>query len=150
MIIDNKVDGFLISVPNPKDSNSFVDVYFTPIANTYIDTKIINNSPYIKINCRVSGKVYSLNENANYSDPQTLEELSNSCNNYLESIISDYLYKTSKVFNSDINKLGKYIRKNFLTESEYKDYNWLDRYQDSVFEIKVNASIKSSFLLTET
>ena len=150
MIIDNKVDGFLISVPNPKDSNSFVDVYFTPIANTSIDAKIVNNSPYIKINCRISGRVYSLNENANYSDPQTLEELSNSCSNYLESIISDYLYKTSKVFNSDITKLGKYIRKNFLTESEYKDYNWSDRYQDSVFEIKVNASIKSSFLLTET
>lgn len=150
MLIDNKVNGFLISVPNPKDSNSFVDVYFTPIANTSIDAKIVNNSPYIKIDCKISGRVYSLDKNTNYSDPEILEELSNSCSNYLEAIISDYLYKTSKVFNSDINKLGKYIRKNFLTESEYKNYNWADRYQDSFFEVKVNASIKSSFLLTET
>ena len=97
------------------------------------DAKIVNNSPYIKINCRISGRVYSLNENANYSDPQTLEELSNSCSNYLESIISDYLYKTSKVFNSDITKLGKYIRKNFLTESEYKDY--MNRIQQRLKEM---------------
>ena len=152
MIVDNKVDGFLVSIPNPNstDSTSFIDVYITPTLSTKIDAKVVNDSHFISIDCNFSGRVYSIDKNFNYSDSAILDRLSNSCNKYLESIISDYLYKTSKDFNSDINKLGKYIRKNFSTEREYQDYNWSDKYKDSFFDVNVNCSIKSSFLLTRT
>ncbi len=152
MIVDNKVDGFLISIPNPnsRESISFIDIYMTPVLSTKIDAKIVNGSPFITINCNFSGRVYSMDENLNYSDSNALSQLSNSCSSYLESILSDYLYKTSKDFNSDINKLGKYIRKNFSTEGEYKDYNWSDKYKETFFDVNVDTSIKSSFLLTRT
>lgn len=150
MIVDNKVDGFLLSIPNPQKSDSFIDVYITPVLNTKVDAKIVNDSPFITIDCNFSGRVYSIDESVNYSDSNTLSQLSNYCNSYLESILSDYLYKTSKELNSDINKFGKFIRKNFSTESEYQDYNWSEQYKNSFFDVNVDCSIKSSFLLTRT
>ena len=150
MIVNNKLSGFLVSIPNPLKNDSFIDVYMTPVLNTKVDAKIVNNSPFISIDCNFSGRVYSIDESVNYSDIDTLKQISNSCNSYLESILSDYLYKTSKELNADINKLGKFIRKNFLTESDYQNYNWSSKYKDTFFDIDVDCSIKSSFLLTRT
>ncbi len=150
MIVNNKLSGFLVSIPNPLKNDSFIDVYMTPVLNTKVDAKIVNDSPFISIDCNFSGRVYSIDESVNYSDIDTLKQISNSCNSYLESILSDYLYKTSKELNADINKLGKFIRKNFLTESDYQNYNWSSKYKDTFFDIDVDCSIKSSFLLTRT
>ena len=56
-----------------------------------------------------------MNENSDYLKPSTLSAISNSCNKYLENVISDYLYKTSLEFKSDINGLGKYALSCFKT-----------------------------------
>ena len=122
----------------------------TPVLNTKVDAKIVNDSPFISIDCNFSGRVYSIDESVNYSDIDTLKQISNSCNSYLESILSNYLYKTCKEVNAGTNKLGKLIRKKFLTESDYQNYNWSSKYKDTFFDIDVDCSIKSSFLLTRT
>ena len=77
-------------------------------------------------------------------------QISNCCNSYLESILTEYLYKTSKSLSSDINGFGKTARSNFLTLDEFYDYNWSEKYKDSFFKVTVNSSIRSSSLLTES
>lgn len=146
----NNVDGFLISVPDPNKEGGILDIYLTPISNTTVDVKIVNGSPYIKLNYRFSGKIESASENINYSDNNFLNEVSSACNNYLESIFSDYLYKTAKTFKSDINGFGQEAKRNFLTLNDFEDYNWEEKYRDSFFDINVDTSIKSSLLLTNT
>ena len=150
LIIDNQVDGFLISVPDPEKNNSYLDIYLTPTVNTSVKTQIINGTPFIKLNCKFSGRIYSMEENSNYSDSNILTQISSSCNKYIESILTEYLYKTAKIFNTDINRFGKYVRKNFLTESDFDNFNWENNYKESFFDVKVDTSVKSSFLLTET
>ena len=146
----NNVDRFLISVPDPNKEGGILDIYLTPISNTTVDVKIVNGSPYIKLNYRFSGKIESASGNINYSDNNFLNEVSSACNNYLESIFSDYLYKTSKTFKSDINGFGQEAKRNFLTLNDFEDYNWEEKYRDSFFDINVDTSIKSSLLLTNT
>ena len=146
----NNVDRFLISVPDPTEEGGILDIYLTPISNTTVDVKIVNGSPYIKLNYRFSGKIESASENINYSDNNFLNEVSSACNNYLESIFSDYLYKTSKTFKSDINGFGQEAKRNFLTLNDFEDYNWEEKYRDSFFDINVDTSVKSSLLLTNT
>ena len=146
----NNVDGFLISVPDPNKEGGILDIYLTPISNTTVDVKIVNGSPYIKLNYRFSGKIESASENINYSDNNFLNEVSSACNNYLESIFSDYLYKTAKTFKSDINGFGQEAKRNFLTLNDFEDYNWEEKYRDSFFDINVDTSVKSSLLLTNT
>lgn len=148
--IKNDLDRFLISVPNPQNDNNYLDIYLTPTASTDIKIDTSNQTPYIKIECEFSGRIYSMSENSKYLSSEVLDSISNSCNSYLESVFSDYLYKTAKDFNSDINGLGKYALKNFFTTTQYEDYNWQENYKNSFFDVKVNTSVKSGMLITET
>ena len=149
-IIRNRVDGFLISVPNPNKANSYIDLHVTPLVSPDIKVNIITGTPYITLNCRFTGRIYSMEDGADYLDSAMLNQISDSCNSYLESILTEYLYKTSQALNSDINGFGKIARKNFFTLDEFYDYNWGEKYKDSFFEVTVDSSIRSSSLLTES
>ena len=97
-----------------------------------------------------SGRIYSIDANRQYLDNKKLETISNVCTSYLESTFSDYLYKSSKQYKSDINEFGKYALSQFLTTNDFNEYNWNENYKDSVFDIKVKTMVESSILLTET
>lgn len=150
LAITNKVDRFLISVPDPDDVNSYIDIYLYPKGSTSIDIDTSSSSPFIKVKAGFTGKIYSMSNNSQYLDPEILKNLSETCNKYLASVFSDYLYKTSKDFKSDINGFGKYALNNFFTTQDFNDYNWLNNYQNAFFEVQIDTSIKSSMLITET
>lgn len=148
--IRKEVDSFLISIPDPQNSNSKIDIYLTPNNTHNIDVSIVNGAPYIKINLEFSGKIYSMSRGSEYLDNNVLNSISTSCNNYLESQFSNYLYKTSTVFESDINGLGSYALSKFITTTEFNKYNWLENYKNSTFDVDINTIIDSGFLLTQT
>lgn len=149
-ILHNSINSFLVSIPNPNDKNSNLDILLTPKKDTKIKVEIINNAPYVKIDSSFSAKIYSMNENSDYLDTSTLSAISNSCNKYLENVISDYLYKTSLEFKSDINGIGKYALSCFKTNEEFSNYNWRDNYMNSTFKVTINSTIDSGLLLNKT
>lgn len=148
--IRKEVDSFLVSIPDPQDSDSKIDIYLTPNSTHNIDVSFVNGTPYIKIKLEFSGKIYSMSRGSQYLDTNVLDSISNSCNSYLESQFSSYLYKTSTVFESDINGLGSYALSKFVTTTEFNNYNWLDNYKNSTFDVDINTIIDSGFLLTQT
>lgn len=149
-ILHNSINSFLVSIPNPNDKNSNLDILLTPKKDTKIKVEIINNAPYVKIDSSFSAKIYSMNENSDYLDTSTLSAISNSCNKYLENVISDYLYKTALEFKSDINGIGKYALSCFKTNEEFSNYNWRDNYMNSTFKVTINSTIGSGLLLNKT
>lgn len=146
----NQAKGFFITIPDPENDKDFLDIYFSPTHPTKINVKIINGSPYIKIKCSYSGRIYSVDANREYLREDKLEAISATCNSYLESAFSDYLYKTSKEYKTDINEFGKYALSNFLTTNDFNDYNWNENYKNSFFDVQVDTMVESSILLTET
>ena len=91
-----------------------------------------------------------MNSDSKYLDNTILENISTSCNSYLESIFSNYLYKTSKEFKSDINGFGNYVLSKFSTTEDFSNYNWNLNYTNSFFDVEVNTTVKSGILLSET
>ena len=146
----NNIDRFLVSIPDPENSNNLLDIYISPSNSTSIKVDTSNSTPYVEINCNFSGRIYSMSENSKYLSPEILNQISKSCDSYLESIFTEYLYKTSKDFNSDINSIGTYALKNFFSTKDFEKYSWLNNYKNSFFKVNVNSSIKSSMLITET
>lgn len=147
--IRNKLDRFLISVPDPLNQNNYLDIYLTPTYSSRVKIDTSNPNPFIKVKFSFSGRIYSMSENSNYLSSEVLERISNSCNRYLEATFSDYLYKSSKDFKSDINGFGKYALQNFFTTKEFKNYNWAENYRNAFFDIEVNTSVKSGMLINE-
>jgi len=148
--IRNQIDSFFISVPDPDTPNSYIDLVLKPDVSTSIKVNIANGTPYIKIKSKFNGRIYSMSDNSKYSDTANLDIISQSCNSYLESVFSNYLYKTSKELKADINGFGKSSLSNFLTTKEFDDYNWLENYKNAFFDVEVDTSVKSSMLLIET
>lgn len=148
--ITNKSKGFFISIPNPEDSNSNIDLYLSPTNTNQTNVEIINGTPYIHVKATYSARITSLNSDSKYLNSNVLDSISKSCNSYLESTFSDYLYKTSREFKSDINGFGNNVLNKFWTTQEFNDYDWKSNYKDSYFDVKVNTSVESSVLLTET
>lgn len=148
--ISNSLDRFLISIPDPENGNNYIDIYLSPVRSAAIKVDTSSQTPYIKVKCEFVGRIYSMSENSKYLSPEVLNSISNSCNSYLESIFSDYLYKTSKEFHSDINGMGKFALKNFFTTKQFKNYSWLDNYRNAFFDVEINTSVKSGMLISES
>ena len=148
--IRNKIDRFLISIPDPLNENKYLDIYLTPKNSTNIKIDTSTSSPYIKLNCEFTAQIYSMTDDARYLSYEILHIISNSCNKYLEAMFLDYLYKSSKSCKSDINGFGIFAAKNFLLTDNFKDYDWLESYKDAFFDVNIKTSIKSGMLISET
>lgn len=149
-IIHNEVDGFLITIPDSQDEELYIDLYLYHDSNFNVDVDIINGTPYISVDCKLDGRIYSMRNNAKYLDNDILNEISNYAQNYMKLQMSNYLYKTSKDYKSDINNFGKNALSNFTTISEFEKYNWLYNYENSFFNVNIDVSVKSGFQLVET
>ena len=148
--MNNKSKGFFISIPNPENTSSYIDLYLSPTNNNQISVNIVNGSPYIKIKTFYSGRIYSMDSDSRYLNNEVLTNISTACNSYLESVFSDYLYKTSVVFKSDINGFGKNVLSKFATTGEFENYNWKENYKNAFFDVEVYTNVISSILLNET
>lgn len=143
----NNIEGFLVSVPNPDRADEYLDIYLTPAKNCKISVSIVNGSPYVNVDYSFTGRIYSMTQDSDYLNSESLTRISEACNSYLQSTFTNYLYKTSKELNSDINGIGNYALSNFLSIPEVQDYNWEAHYKDSFFDVKVLTNVKSGFLL---
>lgn len=149
LILTNKLDTCTISIQNPLDNNSTLDLYVYKQKNTKKKINFINNSPYVDIDVSVKARLISTDENAEELTNDNINKVQESANKYLEDEISKFLYKTSQTYNSDICGLGRYAITKFYKNSDWTDYNWLDNYKNSIFNVKVNSEIVSSLLFTE-
>ena len=150
MCITDQINGFLITMPDPYNEENYIDVYLTPTRKTKFDVSFVNGSPFIKLDCNFKGQIYSMTSESNYLKPETLEDVSNACNYYMKYIITEFLYKSAKEFNADIVGIGKHSLKSFLTFDEYADYNWLENYKNSFFDVNIDVNVKSASLLSNS
>lgn len=149
-IIRGEVDSFLITIPNPEDSEEMIDIMMYPTRHKKVKVEILNGSPYITFDAKFIGRIYSMKENSKYLDTTVLEKISEEANRYLEEILTQYLYRTSTEFKSDINAFGKYCLSNFLTTPEFEAYDWPNSYANSTFKITIHSEIESGFSITES
>ena len=150
LIATNNFESTTISIPNPNNPTNLIDIYVYGLKNPKIDMKIINGSPYIKLKYNVLARVVSIDKVSNNSNSDNfINALSESVSKYLEKHVSDYLYKTSKKYNSDISGMGNYAVKKFITNEQWNNYNWLDNYQNAFFNVSFETNVKSGLLLKE-
>ena len=149
LILTNELDNAVISVPSPFESTNYIDLYLT---NSKCKTKVYltNGTPYIKPSIDLSARIISMSDDYKDLTEENIELIEEYTKYYVERFIYDYLYKTAKVFKSDITAFGKYAVSNFATIDEWNEYNWLDNYQNSFFNVDINVDIVSRYLLIDT
>ena len=149
-IITNEVDSFLVSIPNPKDNKTSIDLSANQYKKTKVTVDVSSGLPYISIDIYLFAKVLSVDTDTDYLDNFYLGTIKDETNRYLSSRILEYLYKTSKEYKSCIDDFDKYAVKNFLTTKDWEAFDWVSSFSDAFFTVNVNTKVNSSLLLTES
>ncbi len=129
-----------LTFPNSADSSSSSGEAAPTIINSVECSSI--NSGISLLNSYVSKEI-----NLSRLTPEKIKNLEVLINSYLENAFLDYQYKTAKVFEADIDNVGKNLIKNFKNDKEWSNYNWPSNYKNTFFAVDVKTNIKSSFLL---
>lgn len=148
LIVTNNLEECTFSIPSPFDEEGSIDLYITLDENTKNDVQIINGTPYIKTKAKLNARVLSANKNSNYFQDDNLQLLNDYAVSYVKSELENYLYKTSKNYKSDIALFGRHAVKHFNTWDEWLKYDWLDSYENSIFNVDVDVNIISSYLIS--
>lgn len=149
LIITNKLESATINLPNPFDFNATISVYISLNKPTKNSVEFVNNFPYIESNVYLIGNISSIDASIDLTNAENLKILNEYVNDYLETNISSYLYKTSHELKADIADFGKYVLPNYYTWDEWIDSDWLNNYQNSFFKVTVNTEIQGGYLYTK-
>lgn len=148
LILTNNFESGIITLNHPLKENSTIDIALYSHKDTNIDTKLVNGSPFASIEVFLNSRLLSVDKNSGDFDADKIKELESLINSYLENAILNYLYKTSKEFESDIDGIGQSLLTKFKNSKEWNNYNWPQNYKNTFFKAHVNTNIKSSFLLS--
>lgn len=149
LIITNKLESANINLPNPFDFNVNISVYISLNKHTQNSVEIINNYPYIESNVYLIGNVSSIDGSIDLTKPENIQILNDYINEYLETNILSYLYKTSHSLKSDIAEFGKYVLQNYYTWNDWIESDWLNNYQNSFFKVNVDTQLQGGYLYTK-
>lgn len=150
LIISNKLENSQIRIPSPIEQLEYIDLYIELDKNTKNSLYLVNSSPYITSNVKISARIQSLNNNIDLDNETIISKIETHAEKYLEYNLYNYLYKTSKSFNADIDNFGLYALKYFTNISDFEEYNWSHHYKDSFFKVNVDVELRSSYLLVNT
>lgn len=150
MIVSNHLKSCTLSIPDPLGDTESIDVNLKLDGSPKKTVNFINGTPHISCKIKVKIQILSATQestssNYNYYENENIKMIEKTCSDYLQKTISDYLYKTSKEYNSDIDSFGKYAVKYFATIKDWEEYNWLDNYYNSIFNVEVSTTLKSGY-----
>lgn len=146
MLVSGKLKDAVINVPSPFEDADYVSLNISSV-HSKNKVEIKNGTPFITCNISLSARVLSSTKTSNYLSKENSLALEYATNSYLNANITDFLYKTSKELKSDFIGFGRNAVRSFKTMDDWKNYDWLNKYQNSKFNVNVNTTVKSSYLL---
>lgn len=146
LLLTNKLEESLITIPNPFDPSSKIDLAIGIQKKTKKDVEIINNTPFISCELFLGATIKTSGENFDYTTTENIELIETQTSKYLEKIILDYLYTLCKEYESDVLDFQNILSKSCLTNQELENYHWESIYKDSFFKVSVNTNINSTHL----
>lgn len=146
MLVSGKLKDAVINVPSPFEDADYVSLNISSV-HSKNKVEIKNSTPFITCNISLSARVLSSTKTSNYLSKENSLALEYATNSYLNANVTDFLYKTSKELKSDFIGFGRNAVRSFKTMDDWKNYDWLNKYQNSEFNVNVNTTVKSSYLL---
>lgn len=149
LIVSNRLKSSEITIPSPFDENEFISLYISK-AKSENTVHIIDGRPFIQCNVKISARILSNTTSSNYMSKENKKKIEEAASNYFTEQIANYINKTIMELKSDVSGFGNYAIRNtkkFKNEKAWKDFNWGEKYQSAVFEVRTSVNLKSSYLI---
>ena len=149
LLVTNNIDSFAISVPVEGYNEEILNFQISPYKDTKISINTSSDTPSVNLEVFCEAYVLSIDRKKNYGNMDFINNTSPIIEKYLKENISSYLNRSSKEFKVDIANFYSIARANFLTISEWNNYNWNEKYQNANFSVNVNLNLNSHLLFIE-
>lgn len=149
LLITNQLEESIITIDNPFEENSKLDLSLGIRKNCTPSIEIINGTPFISIDFFTGASIKTSGKNFDYTSTENIKLVEEQTKKYLENLISNYLYKLSKDYDSDIFNFQSMYSKKCLTNQELEKIHFDEVYKDSFFDINVDVEISSTHLFNK-
>lgn len=109
-----------------------------------IKVNVDGNIPHIDITVLLDARLLYSGDNLDYLQGKNKKDLQQKLEEKFKNIITTYLDKITKEFKSDIVGFGKILKANYLTIEELDKINWLNIYENSIFDLKVKFNVDTA------
>lgn len=150
LIVSSQLKSAQLRIPSPIEQLDYIDLYIELENNAKNSVYLVNGSPFIISDVKLIGRIQSMNSNIDLDNPNIISQIQDYAERYISHQIYDYLYKTSKELNSDIDDFGLSALKYFTNINDLTEYNWNHHFKDSFFDVNVTVDLRSSYLLVNT
>lgn len=139
MITGSFPDTF-ITLSDPNFPDKMVTCHVTQKEMPKISAKC-GEAAEISIIIKLEGDFVEVGKNAEFiSNPKSFEA-------YFEEKttrqLQDFLNKVSRELNCDICGFSEVAKSQFLTVEEWNDYNWQEKFQNCLFDVKVDLTVRT-------
>lgn len=139
----------MLTINNTDIFENYLDIELFENMTPKITVDIENDSPKININIKLIGRISGIKDGINYSDEPSnlnLDKISRVTEESIEKCLNQYLNKTSTLYKCDIDYFYNYAKRRFFTIQDWKKYDWKSKYQNSKFDVNVEAKVYYSLL----
>lgn len=148
-ILKDEVDNFTITLDNPFNDSQKIDIRVSDLSQLDTDIEIYDDKPVINVKFNLTGEVIDSVDNQNTSYEKTLEEIDIALKKYLTNEFKSYLYKTAREYKTDVNAFYRFAKRKFLTNLDFYNYNWAQKYENAEFNVEFNDDIISSLIIRQ-
>lgn len=138
-----------ITVDDVEEKNKLVSIKLSQEKACKFNVDIEKNVPEITITINILAKLQSSNSTTDYLNKKNKNLLKEKIETKLETQLTEYLRKTQEL-NSDISGIGKHVKKEYLTWTEFKKSNWNKNYQNAKIKLDVNVDLNVSRVIAHT
>lgn len=148
-ILTNNFDRATIEIYNSQNDGIPITVDISRSDNTKIQVKLEDGKPTATCQINIEAKLISAGKNFDLTSPQSQVEIESEINKFLEDNISNFSYRTSEEYKSDIIGFQGYFKRNFLTQDELDKYNWEKLYPETKFQIQTTTYLDLGSLFSK-
>ena len=149
LLLTNELKEALITIPNPFETNSYIDLEIKNNKRSKIHTNIINGTPYIVCDLFLHANIKSSGKNFDYTKPENIEIVTRYAEIFIQNITENDLYKLAKDYDTDVLEFQRNLSLKCLTNEELNNYHFKEVFKDSYFTVNPNLQIESTYLFSK-
>ena len=139
-----------LTIPDPREKGKFVLLNLRQNRKPKTKVEVKGEKPLIDLKIRLEADLLSIQSGINYENVNNMRILETATEEFLKEGIERMLKRTAKEFESDINGFGEIVKSKFLTWDEWVEFNWLEKYKKSSFNVGVDVEIRRSGHIIKT
>ena len=116
LMMTNELESCVFTLPHYEQTNEHIDLDVRLYKPTEIDIKILNGTPFFSINIYPKASILNSGEGYDFTDTESIKQVEQATNNYIENIAKEYLYEISKDYNADIVGFSGIYARNVATQ----------------------------------